>query len=455
MKLNRRTALRGIGAALALPWLETLAANETTGGKLDKPPKRAAFLFMPNGVSPKKWTPTGEGEDYELSPMLQSLGNVKDDFSLIENLWHSKTIGRNGHWPKVPAWLSGGFVVRTSGRDMDTGGISADQLLAQKIGAETPLPSLELGLDEARTGVDNIGGGFTRIYGSHIAWRDPHTPVPKEIIPRLAFDRLFRTGNAAALDRRLDPKQAELARSLQNDDASVLDLVLEDARDLRRKVSGRDQAKLDEYLESVRSVEQRIEASLKPQKRWINKGEFPLDRPGMGIPGEHAEHTRVMLEILLLAFWTDTTRIATFMFGDAQSGRNFSFLPGVKGSYHSISHHRNQPDMLKQYEAIGTWHVEQFAWFLERMKSLDEGGTSLLDNSMVLFGSSLRDGNRHDSHNLPLLLAGRGGGELKPSRRLRYKADTPLCNLHLTMIQKMGVAAEKFGDSTGTLDRLS
>lgn len=454
-RISRRTVLRGATASLALPLLEAMIPHARANQSLEKPPVRSAFLFMPNGVRPDHWTPPGHGEEYELTPMLKSLANVKDDYLLLENLWNKNTVGRNGHWPKVPAFLSGGYVVRTSGRDMDTGGTSVDQLMADEIGNRTPLPSLELGVDEAYTGVDNIGGGFTRIYGSHIAWRDPHTPVPKEIIPQLAFDRLFRGSRGTPVVSGFTTQHPAVAKSLARDDLSVLDTVLEDAKSLKRKVGTNDRTKLDEYLESVRSVERRLENTLKPQKRWINEGRLDVPRPGPGIPETHKEHVRLMLDILILAFWTDSTRIATFMFGNAQTGRNFSFLTGVSGSFHSISHHRNKPDKLTQYETIGTWHIEQFAYFLERMKSLDEAGTSLLDNSMVFFGSTLKDGNRHDPHDLPLILAGRGGGSVRPGRRIRYKRDTPLCNLYLSMLERMGIQRDRFGDSTGHLDRLS
>jgi hypothetical protein len=457
--MSRRTALRGIGAALALPLLDAMAPRTVYGAasaapSLLEPPLRSAFLFMPNGVRPDHWTPAGDGEAWELTPMLRPLAKVKDDILLLENLWNEKTVGRNGHWPKVPAFLSGGYVVRTSGRDMDTGGTSVDQVMAQHLGERTPLPSFELGVDEAYTGVDNIGGGFTRIYGSHIAWRDPHTPVPKEIIPRLAFDRLFRTGPAAPTVSGFTTRQPTVVKSLARDDTSVLDLVMEDAKNLQNRVGAGDRAKIDEYLESVRSVERRIERALKPQVRWINAGRFDVLRPGPGIPESHEEHVRLMLDVLVLAFWTDSTRVATFMFGNAQTGRNFSFIDGVRGSFHGLSHHRNEPKTLAQYEKIGTWHVVQLGYLLERMKHLDEAGTPLLDNCQVLFGSTIRDGNSHDEHNLPLVLAGRGKGTIKPGRRVRYERDTPLCNLYVALLNRAGIETKQFGDSTGELNRL-
>lgn len=454
--ISRRTLLRGTGAALALPWMETMAkAADSTS--LVEPPLRTAFLFMPNGVRPDYWTPAGDGEDYEITPHLKPVAEFKNDFLLIENLWNKNAVGRNGHWPKVPAWLSGGYVQRSNGKDLDSGGTSLDQVLAEKIGERTPLPSLELGIDQPRTGIDNAGGGFPRMLGSFIAWRDPHTPVAKEIIPQLAFDRLFRNNG---VNSNGNPNQPAVISALQRDETSLLDLVMEDAKSLRRKASATDQVKLDQYFESVRSVERRMESALKPQKRWLKnmelaKGKLPFERPGAGIPQSHQEHVRLMLDILLLAFWTDSTRIGSFMFGDAQSSQDYGFLPGVSGNWHSISHHLNEEAKRVQYESIVDWNVEQFAYFLRKAKSLDEGGTSLLDNSMFLFGSTLKDGNKHQEDNLPVLLAGRGKGAIRPGRRIRAAAKTPLCNLHLTLMNKMGVEADTFGDSTGQLSGLA
>lgn len=453
-QLSRRMILRAAGASLALPWLESLHAADTTEERLKEPPLRMAFLFMPNGVRPDYWTPPGDGDQYEITPHLKPLESLRGDFLLLENLWHKNTIGRNGHWPKVPAWLSGGFVERTVGSDLDSGGTSVDQLAAQRIGLNTPLPSFELGIDSPRTGIDTAGGGFPRALGSFMSWADPKSPVPKEIVPQLAFDRLFRNPRAKVVSG-INSQHKSVVESLQRDDSSVLDVVLDQAKSLRAKGSQADQSRLDEYFESVRSVERRLEASLRPQKRWINQGKLPMDRPRPGIPDTHQEHVRLMLDILILSLWTDSTRIATFMFGDAQSAQDYSFLTGVKGNFHGLSHHRDIPETREQYEKIINWHTEQMAYFLNRMKNLDEGGTSLLDNSMVMFGGSLKCGNRHDVENLPLLLAGRGKGSLRPGRRLRAPEKTPLCNLYLSMLHKMGIPEKSFGDSTGVLEGLS
>ena len=451
-KIARRTLLKGAGVALALPWLESVShAGEE---RLSEPPLRMAFLFMPNGVRPELWTPPGDGEDYEITHHLKPLAPFKNDFLLLENLWNKNSVGRNGHWPKVPIWLSGGYVQRTTADDLDTGAVSIDQLAAQRIGALTPLPSIELGLDAPRTGIDVAGGGFARMYGSFISWRDPHTPVPKEIVPQLAFDRLFRNKRGPVVSS-VNPKDPALLSALQRDDASVLDVVLDGAKALKRNGSAADRVRLDEYFESVRSVEQRLEATLRPQKRWINAGKFPLERPVAGIPQNHEEHIRLMLDILVLAFWSDTTRIGTLMLGDAQSNYDYSFLSGVRGGFHSVSHHQNDPNTRDQYGKIIDWHMDQVAYFLGKVKNLDEGGTSLLDNSMIMFGGSLKDGNLHAVEDLPIILAGRGKGTLRPGRRLRAPVRTPICNLYLEMLKRMGVEEKSFGDSTGPLQGLA
>jgi hypothetical protein len=439
-----------------LPWLETMgrAADAAGAGNLTEPPLRMAFLFVPNGTRPDHWTPPGDGEDFEITPHLKPLEGLKSEILLLENLWNKNTVGRNGHWPKVPAWLSGGYVERTAGDDLDSGGTTVDQFAAQRIGDRTPLPTFELGLEPPRSGIDVAGGGFARLYGSFLSWRDPHTPAPKEIVPQLAFDRLFRN-RRAPISTYEDPKHPSVLASLQRDDLSVLDLVMEDAKRIKKQGSASDRVRLDEYFESVRSVEQRVDASMRPQKRWINKGKFPLDRPAPGIPETHAEHLRLMLDMFVLAFWSDSTRIGTFMLGDAQSGVDYSWLPGVKGSFHTLSHHGDVAETRDQYEKIVTWNIEQAAYFLNRLKNLDEGGTSLLDNSMIMLGGTIKDGNRHTEENLPLLLAGRGKGTIRPGRRLRAEKKTPLCNLYVSLLDRMGIKVPQFGDSTGALQGLA
>ncbi len=420
------------------------------------PPLRMAFLYFENGVRPECWTPPGDGEQYEITtPHLKPLEAFKDDFLLLENLWHPLAQGRSPHWPKIPAWLSGSRVERTSGDNLNSNGITVDQVMGQRLGDQTALPTFEIGIDTPRTGIDTAGGGFARMYGSCLSWRDPRTPVMKEVVPQLAFDRIFRAIRTPVVSGS-NPKDPSILTALQRDDTSVLDLVADDAKALRRQGSASDNVRLNEYFDSIRSVETRLSAAMKPQKRWINQGKFPMDRPSAGKPDTHEQHVRLMLDIMLLAFWNDTTRIASFMFGDAQTNQDYSFLPGgITGGFHGFSHHGDVPAKREQYERIVTWHTGQMAYFLGKVKSLDEGGTSLLDNSMILMGSSLKDGNLHREEDLPLILAGRGKGALRPGRRVRAAPLTPMCNLHLALLNRMGIMDKSFGDSTEPLKGLS
>ena len=327
---------------------------------------------------------------------------------------------------------------------------------SQRVGNFTPLPSLELGIEHVPVGIDqNVG--FTRLYASHISWSSPTTPTMNEVNPRLAFDRLFRSNSSGR-------------RGGAESDKSVLDLVADDARRLRAKVGKADQAKLDEYFESVRSVERRIEFDEKRQREEtmldpvaraaIEKLDRDIidyykDAAGKGERRRnHSEHVRLMLDITALAFWTDSTRVSTFMFGNAVSGQNFSFLDGVRGSHHEMSHHENKPEKLEQYKRINTWHIEQYAYLLQKLKAIKEGDGTLLDNSMILFGAGMRDGNAHDPHNLPIVLAGRAGGTLATGRHLTYEKNTPLCNLYVGMLKRAGAPVEKFADSTEELPGL-
>ncbi len=457
-RISRRTVLRGAGASVALPFLEIMApATRAAAASSSEGPRRLAFLFMPNGVRSDTWTPFGQDECFDLSPALQPLAPIKSEVLVLTQLMNANSLGGDGHYAKSASWLTGHVISKTTGRDLDAGSASVDQVVAQALAAETKLPSLQLGIEPVATGVDtNVN--YTRLYASHIAWSSPTTPLPNEINPRLAFDRLFRVPTAEEQRRKVA-------------DRSVLDLVLQDAQSLKNRVGRNDQQKLDEYLESLRSIERRIEQdalrlqsgenlapALEEEIHSLGQridGAMERQRPGRRLRLDHTEHVRLMLDLLVLSLWSDSTRVGTFMFGNAVSGRNFSFLDGVDGGHHEISHHQNDPEKLRCYEEINRWHVAQFVYLIERMRSIREGEGTLLDQSMVLFGSALRDGNSHNPRNLPLVLAGRGGGTIRTGRHLVYPEDTPLCNLYLSLLERMGAPRERFGDSTGRLSNLA
>ncbi|MCC9658467.1 DUF1552 domain-containing protein [Rhodopirellula halodulae] len=455
--IPRRRFLRGSGVLLGLPWMasmaETLRASETPSAKdsseSPKPPLRTAFLYFPNGVWENDWVPTKEGTDYELSPSLQPLSDLKDEFLVLSGLDKKHSHGGDGHYAKTANFLTGMPVAKTTGKDISSGGVSIDQLIAAKVGAETPLPSLELGIDPVISGIDS-NVGYTRLYGSHISWQSPTRPIAKAINPRVVYERLF--------GKRLQASAPE-AQSYRN----LLDFVLEDARQIRRGLSRDDQFKMDEYLDSVREVEKRIEFASRDQShraRYEAERErivdgHALEIPDRGTPHDFRQHINLMLDMMVLAFQTDSTRVATFMFANDVSGRSFRFLDGVHGGHHELSHHENKEEKIKQYQLINRWHVEQFARLLRKMQSVKEGDSTLLDNSMVMFGSSFSDGNRHDPDNLPLLLAGRGGGTIQPGRHLAAKGQVPVCNLYLSMAKRYGIDLERFGDSEKEMTELS
>lgn len=407
---------------------------------------------MPIGVWPKDWDPKEGKKTFNAdTPFLKHFENVKEHCNLLQNLWNPNSKGRNGHWPKVPVVLSGGFVERSTERNLGVGRPSLDQVMAKTIGHKTPLLSLELGIDEPRAGIDSVGGGFTRLYGNYISWRGPRTPVANERIPLYAFNRLFKSGKDPKIPS-LNADSQDFKESMLYDSTSILDLVRSDAKSLQRKMSRNDREKIDEYFESVRAVELQIRNSMIPQNLWKNKTTFEFKKSNEGIPQDHETHVKLMLDIMLLAFWTDKTRISTFMLGNAQSNHNYSFLPGVNGTFHELSHHSEKPEVRKQYKSIVHYNLKHVAYFLERMKNMTEGEHgSLLDNSMVLFGSTIKDGNKHGEEDLPLLLAGKAQGKIKSGRIITAPKKTPLSNLYVSMLDMMGIHRPKFGDSTGRI----
>lgn len=441
--VSRRRFLQGCGVTLTLPWMTSLTPRAARGSETGKPPVRAAFLYFPNGVWEKGWVPQEVGADYTLTPALEPLSDLRSDVLVLTGLDKKHSHGGDGHYAKTANFLTGMPVTKTTGKDISSGGISVDQLIAQHVGQFTPLPSLELGTEPVISGIDS-NVGYTRLYGSHISWQSPTRPVAKEINPRLVYERLF--------GQTLSPG-SEKAESYRN----LLDFVLEDARRLRPKLGRDDQFKMDEYLDSVRAVEKRIEFATRGEKRdWqpeTDAEKVLASKPG--VPGDFREHIEIMLDLIVLAFQTDATRVASFMFANDVSGRNFSFLDGVKGGHHELSHHENKQEKIEQYQRINQWHVEQYARMLAKLKAVPEGEGTLLDNCMILCGSSMSDGNRHDPDNLPILLGGKAGGTLNTGRHLPAEGMVPLCNLYLGMLDRMGVEVEAFGDSTEPLNGLA
>ncbi|MBI4658695.1 MAG: DUF1552 domain-containing protein [Verrucomicrobia bacterium] len=454
--IPRRTFLRGAGVMMGLPLLEAmgkvLPTSSPEAAAPDKvspavqAPVRMACIYFPNGVWEKNWFPAEEGRNYPLPFALEPLERHRQDLLVFSGLDKQHSHGGDGHYAKTANFLTGMPVRKTPGKDISVGGISIDQLCAQQIGHLTPLPSLELGIDPVVSGIDtNVG--YTRLYGCYISWRSPTTPVAREINPRLAYERLFgvlRGRNSAAADQRKS-----------DDHRALLDLVLDDAKRLRGRLGRDDQFKLDEYLDSVRDVERRLEFFSKPDPReWRSSAQAGEDVAApSGAPGDHQQHVRLMLDLLVLAFRTDSTRIGTFMFANDVSGKNFSALiPGVRTGHHECSHNQNKSEKYESYSKINRWHNEQLAYFLDKLRAIREGERTLLDNSMVLFGSSMSDGNRHDPSNLPIILAGRAGGKLDTGRYIACPKKTPLCNLYVPMLAHMGTPVEAFGDSTGALE---
>jgi hypothetical protein len=461
--ISRRTMLRGTGAALALPWLEAMRIERllaSDGPALPPAPPRLAVLFMPNGVREDQWTPEGTGREFELSQTLQPLSHLRDKILVLTNLWNKNSQPGDGHYVKTAGILTGTTINKTVGVDLNCNGISMDQVAAQHLGRQTPLPSLELGTEPVQVGVDQVVG-YTRVYGAHIAWRGPTKPLAKEINPRLAYQRLMRAGTMGEQTARQDRR--------------LLDLVMEDARRFRVQLGSQDRQRMDEYLESVRSLEQRLErVENSPGTPWqprapldsfpVPPDNFPPERRRGGrgrrqredgeteeaVASQHTEYARLMLDIMVMAFQTDLTRVSTFMFGNSVSNINFSFLDGVTGAHHSLSHHQNEEEKLLQYERIARWHIEQLAYFMDRLAALPEGDGNVLDNSLVLWASDLRDGNRHDPRNLPVLVGG-GSNLIHTGQHLSFDKDTPLCNLYVSMLQAMGVPVSQFADSTGPL----
>jgi len=442
LHIPRRTFLKGMGTAMALPLLEAMAPSKLLAATATPShPLRMAFVYVPNGMNMADWTPSAEGAQFELPSILQPLQPHQNDLQVLTGLAHRKADpngdGAGDHARASASFLTGMQARKTAAVDIRAG-VSVDQVAAAKIGNYTRLPSLELSCDKGQQ-AGACDSGYSCAYQFNLAWKTATTPLPPEVNPRAVFERLFSNGIAG------ESQESRAAR--QANHKSILDFVLEDARQLKAKLGTTDRRKLDEYMTAVREIEQRIERAEK-----FSAASTDYAKPG-GIPGDYEQHLRVMFDLLALAFQTDTTRISTFIIAHDGSNRSYPFI-GVSDGHHDLSHHGGNLDKKKKIAAINQFHVRQFAYFLEKLKSIKEGEGTLLDNSMIVYGSGISDGNAHNHNDLPVLLAGRAGGRLTTGRHVRYTKDTPMTNLYLSMLQRMGVEADRLGDSTGKLQNL-
>lgn len=450
-RMSRRTLLRGLGTAVALPlfdaMLPRLAVAGLTPDSGRKLPLRLAVVYVPNGKNMKHWTPTKEGVDFELPSVLEPLTEFKQDLLVITGLTCDKARangdGAGDHARAMSAFLTGRQPKKTAGADIRAG-ISMDQLAATHVGAETRFRSIEIGCEGGRQ-AGNCDSGYSCAYSSSISWRGDATPVPKEINPQLLFDRLFGSGK---------PDEQSAARSKRERyNLSILDLVRDDAKRLHGELGAADQRNLDEYLTSIREVERRVSQGTHD----AGPPEVEMARPSGDYQKgaeEFPQYMRLMTEILVLGFQTDQTRIATYVFANEGSTRSYPFV-GVPEGHHDLSHHQNNAAKLEKIRLINRFHTTQLAYLLERMKAVKEGDGTLLDHSMVLYGSGNSDGNRHNHDDLPILVAGRANGSITTGRHLRVPKETPLTNLYIEMLDRFGITVERFGDSTGRLTSIN
>jgi len=434
--LPRRTFLRGMGASLALPLLDAMVPSMTALAKTAADPvRRLGFIYMPMGCDIARWTPPGEGRLIELSPSLQSLGPVVDQLTVLTNL-ELKNAYPGTHATSNAAFLSAAKAKWTESTDYHLG-TTVDQIAAKQIGQETVLPSLELAMDLLQM-VGQCDNGYACVYQNNLSWSSPTTPLPAEAHPRIVFERLFGEGGSTA-DRR-----AALRRR-----ASLLDWVSEDMSRLQRQLGAGDRTKVSEYLETIREVERRIQKA----EAETAENQLPdLDRP-VGVPAAYADHARLMFDLQVLALQGDVTRVITFQLARETSTRTYGEI-GVPDPHHPLTHHGNDPEKVARMAKINAFHVSLFAYFLEKLKSTPEGDGNLLDHGLYLYGSGMGDPNVHNHVNLPILVGGGAAGRLKGARHIKYAEPTPLANLHLTLLEKVGVRLDAFADSNGKVDEL-
>jgi hypothetical protein len=437
--IARRSFLRGAGAAVALPFLDAMAPALARADAV-KAPVRMAFVYVPNGIDMRNWNPDYEGKLETLPRILKPLEPFKEDITILGNLTHNTgralLDGAGDHGRCCASYLTG-VQPRKTMVDIKAG-ISFDQIVATKVGQNTRFPSLEIGMEDARQAGD-CDSGYSCAYTNNLAWRTETQPLPPILNPRILFERLFGAGTA------LTPE----ARARQNSyRRSILDFVAGDTKKLESDLGPSDRRKLDEYLSSIREIEHQIEQAEKDNAQLLPG----MDKP-YGVPADFAEHFRLMTNMMTVAFQADQTRVITFLMTREGTSRAYPEI-GIPDGHHPLTHHRNQAPLMEKVASINTYHMRQFAGWVEKLKSIKEGDSNLLDNSMIVYGAGLSDGNRHLHEDLPTLIVGKGGNAFKPGRHIVYRKETPMCNLFLTMMDRMGVHTEHFGDSTGPIQGL-
>jgi len=436
--LSRRTFLHAAGATLALPFLDSmvpaLTAQVRTAANANP---RLGFVYMPHGAIMDRWTPKTEGSGFEFTPILQSLEPFRDKLNIISGLGHQAADTTAVHSLSPATWLSGVRPKATQGTDAYAG-ITADQYAAAKIGQDTVLPSLELGTEDHSGLIGACDRDYGCIYMNTVSWRTHTTPLPMEINPRKAFERMFGMGGSAA---------SRMART--QEDRSVLDMFTQQSADLQKKLGAQDRSTVNDYMDSVREIERRIQNASSQQA----DAQLTLPDAPTGIPYSYEDHVKMMYDLMVLAYRANVTRVSTFMVAREISNRTYPQV-GVSDGHHAISHHSNQAAKMDKNVKIQTYHVSLFAQFLENMRTTPDGAGSLLDNSIILYGSNMSNSNAHNHFPLPILVAGGASGRMKGGRHLKYPDHTPMTNLLLTLLDKAGVPMDSLGDSTGKMSEL-
>ncbi len=447
--LSRRTMLRGAGTAIALPLLDSMSPTRLLTANVaaasgNKPPLRMGYFYVPNGMHMPDWTPDKDGAGFDLKPTLQELSEHRNSFNVLTGLTQDNAAahgdGGGDHARSVACFLTGAHPYKTDGADIKND-ISVDQVAAQYVGDATRFASLELGLESSGQ-AGRCDSGYSCIYTSNMSWRNSTSPMSKELDPMAVFDRLF-AGQTV--------KETHQAKSIREKyRKSVIDFVLSDAERLQKALPATDRRKIDEYLYAIRDVEKRVGGA---EKLHVNEQGVPDYPRPIGVPKEMQQHAELMMDMIALAFQTDSTRILTFMFTNAGSNRSYPSI-GVDEGHHDVSHHGKSSDKQAKVAAINRFHIARFGYLLGRLRAISEGEGTLLDNCMLVYGSGISDGDRHNHDDLPIILAGGGAGAIKSGRHIRYANKTPLCNLYAWMLNQMGAKTNKFGDSNGILDKL-